>query len=98
MSTISKDEVARVAQLARIELTAEQTEQLAGELDVIVEAIAKVSAIATDDIPATSHPLPLVNVFRADTPEETLSVADIFAGAPESQDDRFLVPQILGEE
>ena len=69
MSTLSRDEVARVAGLARIDLTPAELDRLAGELDVIVESVARVSEIATPDVPATSHPLPLTNVFRADVPE-----------------------------
>lgn len=98
MSTISRDEVARVAALARIDLRPEELDRLAGELDVIVDAIAKVSEVATPDVPATSHPLPLTNVFRDDVPVPALPVADVLAGAPSAEDGRFAVPQILGEE
>lgn len=98
MSTISRDEVARVAALARIELTATELDRLAGELDVIVQAVASFSEVATPDVPATSHPLPMTNVFRDDVPEPSLSQAEALAGAPAAQDGRFLVPQILGEE
>lgn len=98
MSTISRDEVARVAALARIELRPDELDRLAGELDVIVDSIAKVSEVATPEVPATSHPLPLSNVFRADEPVASLPVEDVLAGAPEAEDGRFAVPQILGEE
>ncbi|ROS73511.1 Asp-tRNA(Asn)/Glu-tRNA(Gln) amidotransferase subunit GatC [Cellulomonas sp. PhB143] len=98
MSTISRDEVARVAALARIELRPDEVDRLAGELDVIVDAIAQISSVATPDVPATSHPLPLTNVYREDVPVPALAVADVLAGAPDAQDGRFAVPQILGEE
>lgn len=98
MSTISREEVARLAGLARIDLTEQELTRLAGELDVIVESVAKVSEIATADVPATSHPLPLTNVFRDDVPVEPLPVADVLAGAPAAEDGRFLVPQILEED
>jgi aspartyl-tRNA(Asn)/glutamyl-tRNA(Gln) amidotransferase subunit C len=98
MSTISRDEVARVAALARIDLRPDELDRLAGELDVIVESIAQVSAVATPDVPATSHPLPMSNVFRADVPVPPLPVEDALAAAPDAQDGRFAVPQILGEE
>ena len=98
MSTLSRDEVARVAALARIDLTAAELDRLAVELRVIVDAVASVSEVATPDVPATSHPLPLTNVFRADVPEPSLPVADVLAGAPASQDGKFLVPQILEED
>ncbi|HEY8718242.1 Asp-tRNA(Asn)/Glu-tRNA(Gln) amidotransferase subunit GatC [Pengzhenrongella sp.] len=98
MSTISRDEVARVAGLARIDLTGAEIERLAGELEVIVQAVARVSEVATPDVPATSHPLPMTNVFRADVPEPSLPVADVMASAPASEEGRFLVPQILEED
>lgn len=98
MSTLSRDEVARVAALARIDLTPAELDRLASELRVIVDAVASVSEVATPDVPATSHPLPLTNVFRADVPEPSLPVADVLAGAPASMDGKFLVPQILEED
>jgi aspartyl-tRNA(Asn)/glutamyl-tRNA(Gln) amidotransferase subunit C len=98
MSTISRDEVARVAGLARIDLTPDELDRLAGELDVIVDAVARVSEVATPDVPATSHPLPMTNVFREDVPEPTLAVDEILAGAPAAEAGRFLVPQILEED
>jgi aspartyl-tRNA(Asn)/glutamyl-tRNA(Gln) amidotransferase subunit C len=98
MSTLSRDEVARVAALARIDLTPAELDRLAGELRVIVDAVASVSQVATADVPATSHPLPLTNVFRADVPEPSLPVADVLAGAPAAMEGKFLVPQILEED
>lgn len=98
MSTLSREEVARVAALARIDLTAAEIDKLAGELNVIVDAVATVTQFATPDVPATSHPLPAANVWRDDEVGETLDRAELLAGAPESQDGKFLVPQILGEE
>jgi len=98
MSTISRDEVARVAALARIDLRDDEVDRLAGELDVIVDSIARVREVATPDVPATSHPLPMTNVFREDVPRPALPVADVLAAAPDAQDGRFAVPQILGEE
>ena len=98
MSTISRDEVARVAALARIDLRPEEVDRLAGELDVIVESIARVREVATPDVPATSHPLPMTNVFRDDVPQPSLPVDDVLAAAPDAEDGRFAVPQILGED
>ena len=82
MSTLSRDEVARVAGLARIDLTPAELDRLAGELDVIVESVARVSEIATPDVPATSHPLPLTNVFRPDVPVEPVDRDLVLAAAP----------------
>ncbi|GEN78416.1 Asp-tRNA(Asn)/Glu-tRNA(Gln) amidotransferase subunit GatC [Actinotalea fermentans] len=98
MSTISREEVARLAGLARIDLTDAELTRLATELDVIVEAVATVSRVATDDVPATSHPLPLVNVLRPDVVVQPLAADQALAAAPSAEDGRFAVPQILGED
>lgn len=98
MSEITTDLVAHLANLARIALTPDEIEKLAGELGAIVDSVAKVSEIATADVPATSHPIPLVNVFREDVPGATLTAAQALAGAPEHDGSRFTVSAILGEE
>jgi aspartyl-tRNA(Asn)/glutamyl-tRNA(Gln) amidotransferase subunit C len=84
--------------LARIELTAAELNRLAGQLDVILDAVAAVSAAAGDDVPPTSHPLPLVNVFRIDAVNESLPQAAVLAMAPAQEEGRFRVPHILEEE
>ncbi|WP_115727657.1 Asp-tRNA(Asn)/Glu-tRNA(Gln) amidotransferase subunit GatC [Actinomyces culturomici] len=98
MSRISTDEVARVAGLAHIALTPEEIERFAGELDVIADSVAKVSEVATPEIPATSHPIPLTNVWREDVVTQTLDRDEVLVQAPASEDGMFLVPQILGED
>ncbi len=98
MSTISRDEVARVAGLARIDLTPHELNRLAGELDVIVDAVARVSEVADQDVPPTSHPLPLTNVMRPDEVRPSLTPEQALSGAPAQEQQRFKVPQILGEE
>ncbi|NMA78887.1 MAG: Asp-tRNA(Asn)/Glu-tRNA(Gln) amidotransferase subunit GatC, partial [Actinomycetales bacterium] len=72
--------------------------RFAGEFDSIMDAVASVSEVATEDVPATSHPIAMTNVFREDVVENTLTQEQALAGAPEAEDGRFAVPQILGEE
>ena len=91
-------EVARLAALARIDLSEAELAKLAPQLDVILDAVAQVTEVAGDDVPPRSHPLPLTNVFRADEVRPSLRVADVLAAAPAVEDDRFRVPRILGEE
>lgn len=98
MSAITRAEVDHLAALARIAMSDDELDQLAGELDIIVGSVAKVSQVATDDIPATSHPLPMTNVLRADVVEPALTAAEALSGAPAAEDGKFLVPQILGDE
>lgn len=98
MSAISKDEVIRVAALARVALSDEEVTRLAGELDAVASAFARVNSVVTTDLPATSHPVPLTNVMREDTPGPTLDVEELLAGAPAAEDSAFMVPRILGED
>ncbi|WP_299033736.1 Asp-tRNA(Asn)/Glu-tRNA(Gln) amidotransferase subunit GatC [uncultured Pseudokineococcus sp.] len=98
MPVLSTDDVARLAALARIDLDPDELERLAGELDAVVAAVASVSSVVSDDVPATSHPLPLTDVYREDVVQPSLPVDDVLAGAPAAQDGRFLVPQILEED
>ena len=84
--------------LARIQLSDEEVRRLTGQLDVIVDNIAKVSQVATPDVPATSHPIPLENVFRPDEVRDMLSLEGVLQNAPDAADGRFRVTAILGEE
>lgn len=95
---ITREQVEHLAHLARIDLTDAEIERFTGELGAIVDSIAKVSEIATPDVPATSHPIPMSNVFRPDVPGETLTTGQALAGAPEHDGSRFRVSAILGEE
>ncbi|QGN32370.1 Asp-tRNA(Asn)/Glu-tRNA(Gln) amidotransferase subunit GatC [Microlunatus sp. Gsoil 973] len=95
---LSREEVAALGRLARIELSAEELEHLAPQLDQILEHVAQVSEVAAADIQPTSHPLPLTNVFRADEPVPCLPVEAALSGAPAVEGNRFRVPRILGEE
>jgi aspartyl-tRNA(Asn)/glutamyl-tRNA(Gln) amidotransferase subunit C len=96
--SITVEQVSHLANLARIALTPEEIGKLTGELEVILESIAKVSEVATADVPATSHPIPLVNVYRPDVIGDTLSAEEALSGAPEHDGSRFKVSAILGEE
>ena len=95
---LTPDDVADLARLARIELTPAELAHLAPQLDVILESVARVADVAADDVPPSSHALPLTNVFRADVVVPSLPLADVLAGAPAAEQDRFRVPRILGEE
>jgi aspartyl-tRNA(Asn)/glutamyl-tRNA(Gln) amidotransferase subunit C len=95
--TITREEVAHLARLARLQLSDGELAHLAGQLDVILAAVARVSEVAADDIPPTSHALPLTNVVRPDEVRPPLPPGAALAGAPAVAGDRFQVPRILGE-
>ena len=98
MANITREEVEHLARLARLELTEDETAHYADQLSAIVDAVARVSQVAADDIPPTSHPIPVTNVFREDVARPGLNRDDVAAGAPAWEDERFRVPRILGEE
>jgi aspartyl-tRNA(Asn)/glutamyl-tRNA(Gln) amidotransferase subunit C len=98
MPAISRDDVAHLAALARIDLRPEELDRLAKELDVILDAVATVQQVAGEDVPATSHPMPLTNVTRPDEPRPCLTPQEALGGAPEVAEQRFRVPRILEED
>ncbi|WP_026932419.1 Asp-tRNA(Asn)/Glu-tRNA(Gln) amidotransferase subunit GatC [Glycomyces tenuis] len=98
MSTISREEVAHLARLARLEVTDDELDAFAGQLDVILESMKTLGEVDTDGVQPTSHAVPLVNVFREDRPQPSLPRDAVLAGGPDTAEDRFRVPRILDEE
>lgn len=98
LPALTRDDVARLAKLARIDLTDAELDHLAPQLAVILESVAKVSEVADADVPPTSHAVPLSNVYRADEVRPGLTAEEALAGAPEVDQQRFAVPRILDEE
>ncbi|HEY0870738.1 MAG TPA: Asp-tRNA(Asn)/Glu-tRNA(Gln) amidotransferase subunit GatC [Acidothermaceae bacterium] len=98
MPSITRADVAHLARLSRLALTDEELDQMATQLDVIINSVARVSEVAAADVPPTSHSVPLTNVFRADLVVPCLSPEEALAGAPAAEDQRFRVPRILDEE
>ena len=89
---ISKEEVLHVARLARLALTDEEVERLTEELGAILDAVGVVAELDLAEVPPTSHPLDLVNVWDEDVPHEPLPLDDVFANAPAREGDLFRVP------
>jgi aspartyl-tRNA(Asn)/glutamyl-tRNA(Gln) amidotransferase subunit C len=89
---ISKDEVLHVARLARLALTDDEIERLTEELAAILDAVGVVAELDLTDVPPTSHPLDLVNVWDEDEPRDSLLLDDVFANAPDRDGDLFRVP------
>ena len=89
---ISMDEVLHVARLARLALTDDEVDRLTDELAAILDAVGIVAELDLADVPATSHPLDVVNVWDDDEPRESLGLDDVFANAPARDGDLFRVP------
>src|SRR6185437_16940975 len=83
---ISRDDVAHLAKLARLAVTDEELDTFAGQLDVILGAVARVSEVAAADIPPTSHAVPMTNVFRPDVVIASLDRDAVLAAAPAVED------------
>jgi aspartyl-tRNA(Asn)/glutamyl-tRNA(Gln) amidotransferase subunit C len=91
---ISKEEVLHVARLARLALSEDEIGRLTEELGEILAAVGVVAELDLADVPPTSHPLDVVNVWDEDEPRESLNLDDVFANAPAREGDLFRVPPI----
>lgn len=97
MASLSRDEVAHVAKLARLQLTDEQLDTFTPQLAAILGHAADVEALRLDDVPPTAHPYPLVNVMRPDVARDAGIRDAVLDQAPEAEDGMFRVPPVLGE-
>ena len=99
MASISRDDVAHVARLARLELTDEELDTFTGQLAAVLEHAADVEALDVDDVPPTSHPFELTNVAARRRGPARRSTATRCSARPRpSAEHRFKVPPVLGEE
>lgn len=98
MSQISRDDVAHLANLARLALTDAELDSFAGQLDAILAHVGKIQAVDVAGIEATGNPLKEVNITRPDAVLTSLAQEQALAAAPRAEDGRFAVPRILGEE
>jgi aspartyl-tRNA(Asn)/glutamyl-tRNA(Gln) amidotransferase subunit C len=98
MSTpLRREDVAKVAKLARLSLSEEELDQFTEQLGQILEHANDIAALKLDDLVATAHPFGLINVVREDVIAPSLARDELLAMAPDAQDGRFAVPRIMGE-
>jgi aspartyl-tRNA(Asn)/glutamyl-tRNA(Gln) amidotransferase subunit C len=95
---LSREEVAHLAHLARMAVSDEELDLFAGQLDVVLRAVARVGEVANEDVPPTTHAVPMTNVTRPDVARPCLPRDVVLSQAPAAEDGRFRVPRILGEE
>lgn len=95
--SITTDDVAHVARLARLRLSTQELTRFTEQLAAVLDHARDVEALDTTGVVPTAHPLPLLNVLRDDTVTASLDRATVLAGAPEVADHRFSVPKILGD-
>lgn len=94
---ISREDVAQLARLARLRVTDAELATFAGQLEVILASVRQVAQVAAENIPPTSHSVPLTNVFRADVIRPSLDRDEVLAAAPAAEDGRFRVPRMLDD-
>jgi len=94
---LGTDEVAHVARLARLELSADELEEFTGQLAAVLTHAEDIATLDLADVPPTAHPYPLVNVLRADVVRPGVDRDEVLAAAPATEDHRFRVPRLLGE-
>ena len=97
MAQITREDVAHVARLARLQLTEDELDTFTGQLAKVLDHARDVEALDVADVPPTSHPYPLQNVLRPDELRPTLDRDEVLAAAPATEDGRFRVPPVLGE-
>ncbi|HEY3736652.1 MAG TPA: Asp-tRNA(Asn)/Glu-tRNA(Gln) amidotransferase subunit GatC [Jatrophihabitans sp.] len=95
---MSRDDVAHLAKLARLAVSEEELDTFASQLDVIIGAVARVGELDVSAVEPMSHAVAMTNVFRPDEVRPSLPIADVLAGAPAVEDEKFRVPRILTEE
>ena len=95
---ITRADVAHLARLARLALTEEELDHFGNQLGGILAAVSRIRDLDTENVPPTSHALPLTNVEREDVVRPGLTQEEALAAAPAAEDGRFRVPRILGEE
>lgn len=98
MPTFTREQIDHLGDLARIALSDDEVERLQKELNVIAESIQKVQEVASEDVPPTANPVPLIAHLREDVAVTPLSQKEALAGAPQTESGMFVAPQILGGE
>ncbi|MEE2697884.1 MAG: Asp-tRNA(Asn)/Glu-tRNA(Gln) amidotransferase subunit GatC [Actinomycetota bacterium] len=94
---LTRDDVAHVANLARLTLTDDELDAFTGQLADVLDHAADLEALDIDDVSPMANPFPLVNVLRADEPGHDDVRAEVLAAAPSVEDGQFRVPPVLGE-
>jgi len=98
---LTRDDVAKVAELAMLEVSDADLDTFTGQLDAVLDLAGKLKEFDVDDVPPTAHPFGLTNVFRPDVVEQAEDAEAVreeaLAGGPEIEDGRFKVPPALGE-
>jgi len=95
---ISREEVARIAHLARLRLADDEVAEMGSTLSRILRYMKRLGELPTDGVEPTAHAVPLVNVYREDRPQPSLNLEAVAGNAPHWGDGFFEVPKVLGDD
>jgi aspartyl-tRNA(Asn)/glutamyl-tRNA(Gln) amidotransferase subunit C len=95
---ITLEQVTEVAKLARLQIPPERLSKLTGQLESILEYVAKIGQVDMTDVEPMAHALPLHNVLREDVVEPSLSLEKVLQNAPDTDGPFFKVPKVIGGE
>jgi aspartyl-tRNA(Asn)/glutamyl-tRNA(Gln) amidotransferase subunit C len=93
---ITPQQVQHVAKLARLSLSPDQLAKLAGQLEPILDYVAKIQSVDVSGVEPMAHALPIKNIFRDDVVEPSLTVEQVLANAPDADPPFFKVPKVIG--
>lgn len=89
MSEVTKDDVRHLCKLARLDLSENEMDRVGTELNRIMAHFSELQQLDTEEIPETSHAVPMTNVYRPDEILASLPVEDVVANAPDEVDGYF---------
>lgn len=92
---ITQQEVAKVAVLARLDLSTAELEVVTRQMDAVLGYVGKLNELDTDGILPTAHAVPMSNAFRADEVRPSLAAEAALSNAPDRRDDTFRVPKVI---
>jgi len=95
MQPLSKDDVAQIADLARLALTDDELESLRGDLSAILSHMDELAAVPTEGVEPMTHAVPMTLRLRDDVAEPSLDADAAVAAAADHQDGQFRVPHII---
>lgn len=93
---ILREDLERVAKLANLDLRSDESEKLTGQLDAILQYVAKLDELDTGGVAVTTHPRELVNSFREDKPHDSLKREQALTGSTKQNCETFVVPKVVG--
>ena len=95
--SVSKDDVKKIAELARLEFNEKEIENYTSEMNQILEYVEKLKELNTENIKPLSHPIENSNIFREDVLKESTQREEALKNAPDASTEHFKVPKVISQ-